>query len=98
MSNKALNKSTGVNLSTLFSNSLGMLNDGVNMLGNAVYAGERATHIAASKMENLAVISDTADTLKLLHARKDLDDAMVAAGVTIDSDGNMVFASAPAQP
>lgn len=98
MSNKTLNKSTSVNLSTLFSNTVGMLNDGVGMLSNAVYAGERATHIAASKMENLAVISDTADTLKLLHAKKELADAMETAGVTLDADGNMVFASAPAQP
>lgn len=71
--------------------SLSAVTNGAKMVDNAMCAGERMTYIAKSKAENLAEISDTADTLKLLQAKKALSDEMQRLGVTIDADGNMQF-------
>lgn len=61
------------------------------MIDNAVQAGERLTYIAKSKATNLAEISDVADTLKLVIAKKELSDKIQELGVTVDADGNMSF-------
>lgn len=68
-----------------------VLDNGLAMVDNAFVAGERITYIAASKASNLAEISDTSDTLKLLVAKKQLSDEMTRLGVTVDADGNMAF-------
>lgn len=68
-----------------------VLDNGLAMVDNAFVAGERITYIAASKASNLAEISDTADTLKLVVVKKQLKDEMTRLGVTIDADGNMTF-------
>lgn len=65
--------------------------NGLKMIDNTFVAGERITYIAASKASNLAEISDTADTMKLLLAKKQLQDQIAAAGITVDADGNMTF-------
>lgn len=67
------------------------ITNGFKMVDNAMVAGERITYIAASKASNLAEISDTADTLKLVLAKKDLDTAVRNAGVTVHADGTMTF-------
>ena len=61
------------------------------MVDNAAQAGERLTYIAKSKAHNLAEISDVADTLKLVIAKKELNDKIKELGVTVDADGNMSF-------
>lgn len=71
--------------------SLSAVTNGARMVDNAMCAGERMTYIAKSKAENLAEISDTADTLKLLQAKKGLADEMARLGVTYDDAGNMQF-------
>lgn len=68
-----------------------VLDNGLAMVDNAFVAGERITYIAASKASNLAEISDTADTLKLLIAKKQLQDEMVRLEVKVDENGNMSF-------
>ena len=65
--------------------------NGLGMVNNAFIAGERMTYIAASKASNLAEISDTADTLKLVIVKKELDIKMKELGVTVDAQGNMSF-------
>lgn len=52
---------------------------------------ERITYIAESKASNLAEISDTADTLKLVVAKKELADKMKELGVSYDENGIMSF-------
>lgn len=54
-------------------------------------AVERITYIAESKASNLAEISDTADTLKLVIAKKELADKMKELGVSVNADGVMSF-------
>ena len=61
------------------------------MIDNAAHAGERLTYIAKSKAANLAEISDVADTLKLVIAKKELNDKIQELGVTVDANGNMSF-------
>ena len=61
------------------------------MIDNAAQAGERLTYIAKSKASNLADISDVADTLKLVIAKKELNDKIVELGVTVNEDGSMTF-------
>lgn len=68
-----------------------VVDNGLSMVDNAFVAGERITYIAASKASNLAEISDTADTLKLLVVKKQLKDEMDRLGVTVDANGNMTF-------
>lgn len=65
--------------------------NGLKMIDNAFVAGERITYIAASKASNLADISDTADTMKLLLAKKQLQDQIKANGITVHEDGSMTF-------
>lgn len=65
--------------------------NGLGMVNNAFIAGERMTYIAASKASNLAEISDTADTLKMLEAKKALKEACDKAGVKFNEKGEMVF-------
>ena len=65
--------------------------NGCKMIDNAFIAGERITYIAASKASNLADISDTADTLKLVIAKKELADEIKRLGVTVNDDGSMSF-------
>lgn len=72
--------------------TLSAVTNTAKMVDNAAVAGERITYIAASKASNLAHISDTADTMKLLLAKKELQDQMTKNGVTINKDGEMVFA------
>lgn len=65
--------------------------NGFKMVDNAFVAGERITYIAASKASNLADISDTADTLKLVIAKKELADEIKRLGVKVAEDGTMSF-------
>lgn len=65
--------------------------NGLKMVDNTFTAGERITYIAASKASNLAEISDTADTLKLVIAKKALDEKIKDLGVTVHEDGSMTF-------
>lgn len=67
------------------------ITNGCKMVDNAFVAGERITYIAASKASNLAEISDTADTLKLVVAKKELADEIERLGVTVNQDGSMSF-------
>lgn len=71
--------------------SLSAVTNGAKMVDNAMCAGERISYIAKSKASNLAEISDVADTLKLVIAKKELNDKIVELGVTVDANGNMSF-------
>lgn len=71
--------------------TLSAVTNGAKMVDNAMIAGERVTYIAASKATNLAEISDTADSLKLLIAKKELHDKMEAMNVSVDANGVMSF-------
>ena len=74
-----------------FGMAMQTITNGLGMVNNAFIAGERMTYIAASKASNLAEISDTSDTLKLLVVKKELADTMQEMGVTVDANGNMSF-------
>lgn len=76
---------------SVFGMAAATLTNGLGMINNAFIAGERVTYIAASKASNLAEISDVADTLKMLEAKKQLHDACEKAGVQIAADGSMSF-------
>jgi hypothetical protein len=76
---------------SLFGMAASTLTNGLGMINNAFIAGERVTYIAASKASNLAEISDVADTLKLVVAKKELDDKCKELGVQVDAQGNMSF-------
>ena len=71
--------------------SLSAVTNGAKMVDNAMCAGERVTYIAKSKASNMAEISDTADTLKLVIAKKELADKINELGVTVAEDGSMSF-------
>ena len=71
--------------------SLSAVTNGAKMIDNAMCAGERVTYIAKSKASNMADISDVADTLKLVVAKKELNDKIVELGVTVAEDGSMSF-------
>ena len=76
---------------SLFGMAASTITNGLGMVNNAFIAGERITYIAASKASNLAEISDVADTLKLVVAKKELDEKCKELGVQVDADGNMSF-------
>ena len=76
---------------SLFGMAASTITNGLGMVNNAFIAGERITYIAASKASNLAEISDVADTLKLVVAKKELDDKCKELGVQVDVQGNMSF-------
>lgn len=80
-----------VTVGSLFGTAVRTLNNGLSMIDNAFVAGERVTYIAASKASNLAEISDTADTLKLVIAKRELADKINELGVTVAADGTMTF-------
>ena len=71
--------------------SLSAVTNGAKMVDNAMCAGERVTYIAKSKASNMAGISDVADTLKLVIAKKELNDTIKTLGVTVAADGTMSF-------
>lgn len=71
--------------------SLSAVTSTAMMIDNAAKAGERLTYIAKSKASNLAEISDVSDTLKLVIAKKELNDKIQELGVTVDANGNMSF-------
>ena len=71
--------------------SLSAVTNGAKMVDNAMCAGERVTYIAKSKASNMADISDVADTLKLVIAKKELNDIIKTLGVTVADDGTMSF-------
>ena len=71
--------------------SLSAVTNGAKMIDNAMCAGERVTYIAKSKASNMADISDVADTLKLVIAKKELNDTIKTLGVTVEEDGTMSF-------
>ena len=76
---------------SLFGMAAATITNGLGMVNNAFIAGERVTYIAASKASNLADISDVADTLKLVVAKKELHEKCNELGVTVDAQGNMSF-------
>lgn len=76
---------------SLFGMAASTITNGLGMVNNAFIAGERITYIAASKASNLAEISDVADTLKLVVAKKELDEKCKELGVQVDAQGNMSF-------
>ena len=71
--------------------SLSAVTNGAKMVDNAMCAGERVTYIAKSKASNMADISDVADTLKLVIAKKELNDTIKTLGVVVADDGTMSF-------
>ena len=71
--------------------SLSAVTNTAKMVDNAAQAGERLTYIAKSKASNLAEISDVADTLKLVVAKKELNDKIVELNITVNEDGSMTF-------
>ena len=85
------NSQAPVTVGSLFGTLVRTANNGLQAVDNAFVAAERATYIAASKASNLAEISDVADTLKLVIAKKELNDKMQELGITVDADGNMSF-------
>ena len=76
---------------SLFGMAASTITNGLGMINNVFVAGERITYIAASKASNLAEISDVADTLKLVVAKKELDEKCKELGVQVDAQGNMSF-------
>lgn len=82
---------------SMFGMATQTVTNGLGMINNAFIAGERITYIAASKASNLAEISDTADTLKLLQTKQALKQEMDKAGVSFDANGNMIFNAKPAE-
>lgn len=82
---------------SMFGMATQTVTNGLGMINNAFIAGERITYIAASKASNLAEISDTADTLKLLQTKQALKQEMDKAGVSFDANGNMIFNTKPAE-
>lgn len=80
-----------IGIGSVFSTLMRTTNNALSMIDNTMVAGERMTYIAASKASNLAEISDTADTFKLLQVKAELNAAITAAGVTYDAQGNMIF-------
>ena len=78
-------------ITTAVTASLSAVTNGAKMVDNAMCAGERVTYIAKSKASNMADISDVADTLKLVIAKKELNDTIKTLGVTVAADGTMSF-------
>ena len=76
---------------SLFGMAASTITNGLGMINNAFVAGGRITYIAASKASNLAEISDVADTLKLVVAKKELADKCQELGAQVDAQGNMTF-------
>ena len=74
-----------------FGMTMQTITNGLSMINNTFIAGERITYIAASKASNLAEISDVADTLKLVVAKKELDEKCKELGVQVYAQGNMSF-------
>lgn len=91
MSINQSNTQAPVTVGSLFGTAVRTLNNGLSMVDNAFIAGERVTYIAASKASNMADISDVADTLKLVIAKKELNDKIIELGVTVAEDGSMSF-------
>ena len=91
MSNQAQQPTVFGAVTSAVTASLSAVTNGAKMLDNAMCAGERITYIAKSKASNLADISDVADTLKLVVAKKELNDKIVELGVTVNADGTMQF-------
>lgn len=94
MSNQQIQPSIFGSITAAANATLSAVTNGAKMVDNAMCAGERMTYIAKSKAENLAEISDTADTLKLVIAKKELDSKMKELGVTV-KDGVMSFGAPP---
>lgn len=91
MTIKQSNPQESVTVGSLFGTAVRTINNGLSMVDNAFIAGERVTYIAASKASNMADISDVADTLKLVIAKKELNDTIKTLGVTVAADGTMSF-------
>ena len=91
MSNQAQQPTIFGAVTSAVTASLSAVTNGAKMLDNAMCAGERITYIAKSKSSNLAEISDVSDTLKLVVAKKELNDKIVELGVTVNADGTMQF-------
>lgn len=91
MSINQSNTQAPVTVGSLFGTAVRTLNNGLSMVDNAFIAGERVTYIAASKASNMAEISDVADTLKLVIAKKELATKCEELGVSYDANGNMQF-------
>ena len=91
MSNQAQQPTVFGAVTSALTASLSAVTNGAKMVDNAMCAGERLTYIAKSKASNLAEISDVADTLKLVIAKKELNDKIQELGVTVDANGNMSF-------
>lgn len=91
MSNQAQQPTIFGAVTSAVTASLSAVTNGAKMVDNAMCAGERLSYIAKSKASNLAEISDVADTLKLVIAKKELNDKIVELGVTVDANGNMTF-------
>lgn len=85
------NSQAPVTVGSLFGTAVRTLNNGLQAVDNAFVAAERVTYIAASKASNMAEISDVSDTLKLVVAKKELNDKINELGVTVNADGSMSF-------
>ena len=91
MSNQAQQPTIFGALTMATTASLSAVTNGAKMIDNAMCAGERVTYIAKSKASNMADISDVADTLKLVVAKKELNDKIKELNITVNTDGSMQF-------
>lgn len=91
MSNQAQQPTVFGAVTSAVTASLSAVTNGAKMIDNAMCAGERITYIAKSKASNLADISDVSDTLKLVVAKKELNNKIVELNITVNSDGSMQF-------
>ena len=91
MSNQAQQPTVFGAVTSAITASLSAVTNGAKMVDNAMCAGERITYIAKSKASNLADISDVSDTLKLVVAKKELNDKIVELNITVNPDGSMQF-------
>ena len=91
MSNQVQQPSIFGSITAAANATLSAVTNGAKMVDNAMCAGERVTYIAKSKASNMADISDVADTLKLVIAKKELNDTIKSLGVVVAEDGSMSF-------
>ena len=62
----------------------------VKSVDNLACAAERVSYIAKSKATNIAELSDVSDSMKMLVARKELQDQMNTMGASY-KDGVLTF-------
>ena len=69
-------------IALLASTAANTTTNAIKMIDNLAVAAERVTHIAKSKATNIAEISEVHDSMKMLVARKELQDQMNTMGAS----------------